>query len=1040
MVRKSFGKKITAIYLALGLMLSAVACGDGDIPTSGAGASGSAGQGTQEGLAAGGSDEAGEDDSAGNGMASGSADSAGNGAASGAAGSGTASGVTDGTGSGTASGATDGTGIGAASGASGKENAAAAQLPSGYGLTPENGNPDLNLEIRPEVPYWFPAQILEWNPEEDESLPFHQSNVPLAGRRGRDSLDTVNSTQNLDTKVMALSIMNRNTSGNIPRWGNTAQANVFSYWQYVDTLVYWGGSSGEGLIVPPAADVVDAGHRNGVKVLGTVFMPQTAHGGKMEWLEDLLSREKDGSFPVADKLIQAARVYGFDGWFINQETEGTEEEPLTKEHADRMKEFLAYCKTQAPELELVYYDSMTEEGRMAWQNALTEKNAGFLKAEGRELADEMFVNFGWSERVSDGRERLAGFAALAGEKGIDPYDLYAGVDLQSNGYMTSVNWNLFEDPEGGTLTSLGLYCPSWAFSSARDMEDFRKKENTLWVNQEGDPSAETAFQNAYQWRGISHYVAERTAVTSLPFVTNFCMGNGYSFFKNGCGISLSDWNNRSLSDILPTYRYRIDNGEGNLLSADLDMEDAWYGGSSLLLSGTMKQDVESRIRLYSAELTAAEQMIFTVTARASGAEIALDAVLEWEDGSEALLQGDQPVGSAWTTVSYDMAGLAGKGIRAISFRLAADRDTEDLALRLGNITIAEDKQVQDAKINGLQIIDSGFDEDAMYAGVRLCWEAEWDSAPGGTFVGEISEGSGTREPYYEIYRIGPDQNRYLAAVSNTQSCYLDALPRMEGEGKTVLEVVPVNWRLEEGTPVQAVLEWPDNTLPKAGFTADVTLAAPGDTVTFRSLCSQNTEKVSWTLTGADKESAQGEEVSVSYSQEGVYPVSVKAENASGSDEASVEAYIVITKEASGGLSLLSQGAAVTADAYVNENEAPGFAADGDKGKKWCATGNGPHEITLDLGEVRTISAVDIYHAEAGGESPDMNTRAYTILVSRDGEDFTEVCAVAKNTAGTTHDAFAPCEARFVRLRIDEATQGSDSAARIYEVEVYGLGD
>ena len=80
--------------------------------------------------------------------------------------------------------------------------------------------------------------------------------------------------------------------GASPQSSKRLSAAVFFF---VDTLVYWGGSSGEGLIVPPSPDVVDAAHKNGVRVLGTVFMPQTAHGGKMEWLEDLLVKNEDGS-------------------------------------------------------------------------------------------------------------------------------------------------------------------------------------------------------------------------------------------------------------------------------------------------------------------------------------------------------------------------------------------------------------------------------------------------------------------------------------------------------------------------------------------------------------------------------------------------------------------------------------------------------------------------------------------------------------------------------------------------------------------------
>lgn len=899
-----------------------------------------------------------------------------------------------------------------------QENAQAAQ----YSVTEENDNKELTMNRQPESSYWFPAGLLEWKAEEDEDLRFNVSSVPLAKRADIAELETVNSTQNKDTKVMAISIMNGSTSGNSPHGLNKMNANTFSYWQYVDLLVYWGGSSGEGLIVAPSADVVDAGHRNGVKVIGTIFMPQAAHGGKMQWLEDLLTRKEDGSYPVADKLIEVADVYGFDGWFMNQETEGTDEEPLTADHAARMQEFLSYYKEKAPELELIYYDSMTVDGKMDWQNALTEKNAAYLmNEEGEAVADEMFLNFWWTTEKLAGEELLKASAGLAKEKGIDPYDLYAGVDIQSNGYDTPIRWDLFENPEGGTYTSLGLYCPSWAYFSAGTVQDFWKQENKLWVNSKGDPSYEADVSgDDTQWRGVSTYVVERTAVTELPFVTNFCMGNGYGFYKNGQLISMLDWNNRSVSDILPTYRYIIENGEGNTLAADLDVGDAYYGGNSLILRGDVKKDTESVIKLYSADLDAQEQMIFTTAAKVRGPEVALDAVLALDDGSEVILEGDKKVGEEWTVVSYDAASLAGKTIKTISYRIKAGEDANGLQLRLGNITMARPESFESASVSNVQVLDSEFDEDGMYAGVRLAWESDVDSE------------------YYEIYRMNQDGTKSFLGVSNTDSFYINTLPRTDETNKSEFEVVPVNGLLEEGSGSTVVMDWPDNSIPKAAFTADVTLAAPGQTITFTSLCSQNTQKVTWTLTGSDTESAQGDTVSVTYPEAGIYGVSIKAENESGSGEASHESYIVITDSAAQGLVLLSQGAATEADTYVNDNEAPQFAVDGDISKKWCATGGAPHEITIDLGEVRSVSAVDISHAEAGGESADMNTKSYAIYVSEDGGAFEEVRSVTRNTAGTTHDTFAPVNARFVKLVVNKPTQGSDSAARIYEIEVYGL--
>lgn len=108
-----------------------------------------------------------------------------------------------------------------------------------YTITPENENEELVLGNRPEASYWFPEDLLKWNADKDPDLAYNVSTVPLAKRVDKADLKPVNDTQNTDTKVMAISIMNSSTSGNAPHGLNTANANTFSYWQYVDELVYW---------------------------------------------------------------------------------------------------------------------------------------------------------------------------------------------------------------------------------------------------------------------------------------------------------------------------------------------------------------------------------------------------------------------------------------------------------------------------------------------------------------------------------------------------------------------------------------------------------------------------------------------------------------------------------------------------------------------------------------------------------------------------------------------------------------------------------
>ena len=153
-----------------------------------------------------------------------------------------------------------------------------------YAITPEAGDTaNLKMMNMPTAPHWFPNELLEWDPITDENIEFNKSSIALAKRALKDTLEPVNSTQNKDFKVAALSIMNASTSGNPSQGSNKFGANTFSYWQYIDQLVYWAGSAGEGIIVPPSADVIDSAHTNGVPVLGTIFFPTVQHGGKAQW-------------------------------------------------------------------------------------------------------------------------------------------------------------------------------------------------------------------------------------------------------------------------------------------------------------------------------------------------------------------------------------------------------------------------------------------------------------------------------------------------------------------------------------------------------------------------------------------------------------------------------------------------------------------------------------------------------------------------------------------------------------------------------------
>ena len=51
---------------------------------------------------------------------------------------------------------------------------------SSYRVTEENENQELVMDNQPESSYWFPEELLEWEPSEDEDLEYNVSHVPLA--------------------------------------------------------------------------------------------------------------------------------------------------------------------------------------------------------------------------------------------------------------------------------------------------------------------------------------------------------------------------------------------------------------------------------------------------------------------------------------------------------------------------------------------------------------------------------------------------------------------------------------------------------------------------------------------------------------------------------------------------------------------------------------------------------------------------------------------------------------------------------------------
>jgi ricin-type beta-trefoil lectin protein/F5/8 type C domain-containing protein/cellulase (glycosyl hydrolase family 5) len=129
----------------------------------------------------------------------------------------------------------------------------------------------------------------------------------------------------------------------------------------------------------------------------------------------------------------------------------------------------------------------------------------------------------------------------------------------------------------------------------------------------------------------------------------------------------------------------------------------------------------------------------------------------------------------------------------------------------------------------------------------------------------------------------------------------------------------------------------------------------------------------------------------------------------------------------------------SASSSCNANEGPAKAVNGTvnggNADKWCAL-DAAKWWQVDLGSSMSVSRFVVRHAGAGGENTAWNTRDYDIQVSTNGTTWTTVSQVRGNTANVSTHTIAAAQARYARINVLVPTSNTDTAARIYEFEVY----
>ncbi|PJJ61023.1 endo-beta-N-acetylglucosaminidase [Hymenobacter chitinivorans] len=520
------------------------------------------------------------------------------------------------------------------------------------------------------------AQLLAWTPTGPTAVPQNVSRVTLAGRQNTLSTQ-INPAQSFSHKINYIPDGMSGFAGYLNEQNRFNLYN-FTHWQYIDVLTWF-----DGPVALPTRPWVEAAHRNGVKVIGSVFTSAAD-------VNLLIQKDGNGEYAAAQKLVDVATYYGFDGWFFNQESS------VPAATAIELRNLLKRLQQLRPAgMEIHWYDAMLPGGSISYQNALNANNQLLLQDGPARVSDAMFTNYFWT-----GATNINTSVTTATSLGRSPFDVYMGADLWPNrnpqALFTRTNWldNYFA---GGDRTqpllSVGLFAANLTFnggfnsfnSSAADYAGFYQTEQRLFAGNDLDVTTE----DATGWKGFGSYVPVRSVINSLPFDTYFSVGQGKMFANNGEQL-VKGWTDMGKQSLLPSWQW---NKTGTApVTVDYDFSRAYYAGTSVKLQGSLSGSNSATVKLFQTKLPLPAATITSLdvtfkTGAVGPANAKLLLYFADDLSNPAALDLGTTTDTLWTTRTFVLGNHAGRELALIGVQATAAAPVASYRLNLGRLKL-----------------------------------------------------------------------------------------------------------------------------------------------------------------------------------------------------------------------------------------------------------------------------------------------------------------------------------------------------------------
>lgn len=452
--------------------------------------------------------------------------------------------------------------------------------------------------------------IRDWSPEEDPGAEFLRAEIPLQARIDPFKPTQANPDLESDAEIMLMQGDYGNSFVDGMMYNNTFSYHTLNFWQYADYFSPWHGAAGPntpedlydydgegswdrgwekryfefGILNIPNPAYTNAAHRNGVKSIACIYFDQHYRPGQT--INELFVQDEDGTFPVAEKLIEMADYFGYDGYFFNAE------EPVWPENETKKKQFLA--RLEAADLYTQYYNtnSTMNASKAEWLEYDIDGDGVKEK-----IQDSVFVNYSGFNNVDSQMQFIE-------ENGYDPFkQVFFGVEANQGKFSGSHNSvsnlpNLYAPGTKNPRGSIALFTPSDFyqrslpddnFGPARMINDpdyqwmIAERERMYFSGVLQDPTntgkqpgfsrPEINVKNGSGWVGVADFTSERSVIAGTTFYSTFNTGKGRQFFTDGEITNQEDWSNINIQSILPTWQWWFETPDKTSLSYNFVSED-----------------------------------------------------------------------------------------------------------------------------------------------------------------------------------------------------------------------------------------------------------------------------------------------------------------------------------------------------------------------------------------------------------------------------------------------------------------------------------